>query len=134
VQEVVIVVVVVVEIVVVDIDIAAADDAAAAIVVIVPLLTLAENEWISEIVVDVEGKVDQTPQNGVHEDDADDNEDCIRHAVGDHHVEEPHDDVEVDKVGHVYIFLFLMIMLMLMIMIAAGTVAVADDDDIAYCC
>ena len=130
-QEVVIVVVVV-EIVVVDIDIAAADDAAAAIVVIVPLLTLAENEWISEIVVDVEGKVDQTPQNGVHEDDADDNEDCIRHAVGDHHVEEPHDDVEVDKVGH--FFLFLMIMIMMMIMIAAGAVAVADDDDTAYCC
>ncbi len=130
-QEVVIVVVVV-AVVVVDIDIAAADDAAAAIVVIVPLLTLAENEWISEIVVDVEGKVDQTPQNGVHEDDADDIEDCIRQAVGDHHVEEPHDDVEVDKVGH--FFLFSMIMIMMMIMIAASAVAVADDDDIAYCC
>jgi hypothetical protein len=89
-------VVVVVVIVIVDVDIAVA--------IVVPLLTLAENEWVSKEVISVEGKVDQIPQNGVHEDDADDNEDCICQAVGDHHVEEPHDDVDVDKVGHVYIF------------------------------
>ncbi len=51
-----VVVTVVVDIVVDDVDIAAA-----IVVVVVPLLTLVEDEWISEEVISVEGKVDQIP-------------------------------------------------------------------------
>ena len=75
-----------------------------AVVIVVPHQA---NSWLDNVFVQVKGKWDEIIQNAHHDDDADDDEDCVKHerlrrVVG-YHVEERHDaavDVVVDDVVH----------------------------------